>query len=85
MYENEISKKKNLSRNNTKILAKNTHWHVETQLSGKFANIGKSTIEKQNKNKFKPKFFIKSFSSFLNLLHPVKPILLLAVKISSLW
>ena len=41
--------KKNLSRNNTKILAKSTHRRVETQLSRKFANIGKSAIEQQNK------------------------------------
>ena len=82
MLENEISKRKKLSQNNTKILAKNTHWSVETQLSGKFTNIGKSVIVKQNKNKFKQKFFIKSFSSFSNLSHPVKPTLRFAVKIS---
>ena len=84
MHENEISKKK-FSRNNTKILAKNTHWRVETQLSGKFANIGKSAIEKQNKKKSKPNFFIERFSSFSNLPQPVKPTLLFAVKTSLLW
>ena len=83
MHENEISKKK-FSRNNTKILAKNTHWRVETQLSGKFANIGESATEKQSIKKFKPKFFIKSFSSFSNFPHPVKPTLLFAVKTSRL-
>ena len=48
MHENKISKKK-FSRNNTKIFSKNTHWRVETQLPGKFANIGKSATEKQKK------------------------------------
>ena len=50
MHENKISKKK-FSRNNTKIFSKNTHWRVETQLPGEFANIGKSATEKQKKKK----------------------------------
>ena len=77
--------KKQLSRNNTRILAKNTHWRVETQLCGKYANIGKSAIEKQNKKKFKPNFLTESFSSFSKLPHPVKPTLLFAMKTSRLW
>ena len=55
------------------------------KLFGKFANIWKSAIEKQNKKKLKPKFFIKSFSSFSNLPHPVKPTQLFVVKTSRLW
>ena len=78
MHENKISKKK-FSRNNTKIFSKNTHWRVETQLPGKFANIGKSATEKQKK-KIKPKLFIKSLSSLSNLPHLVKPTLLFVVK-----
>ena len=73
--------KKENQWNNTKILAKNTNWHIETQLSGKFENIGESAIEKQNKKEFKLKFFIKSFSSFAKLPHHVKPILLLQWKL----
>ena len=49
MHQNGISNKKNLSRNNTKSLVKNTHPRAETQLCGKFANIRKIAIEKQNK------------------------------------
>ena len=52
---------KKISLNNTKIFAKNTHWRVETQLSGIFANVGKSATEKQNKKKLKPKFYINPF------------------------
>ena len=75
MHENKISKKK-FSRNNTKIFSKNTHWRVETQLPGKFANIGKSATEKQKKKQLN----IKSFSSLSNLPHLVKPTLLFVVK-----
>ena len=56
-------KRKKLSQNNTKILTKNTHCSVETQPFGKFTNTGQYVIEKQNKKKFKRKFFVKSFSS----------------------
>ena len=83
MLENEISKKKkNSAETILKSLQKNSHWSVEIQLFGKFTNIGKSVIGKQNKKKFKRKFFIKRFSSFSNLPHPVKPTLLFVVKIS---
>ena len=83
MLENEISKKKkNSAETILKSLQKNSHWSIEIQLFGKFTNIGKSVIGKQNKKKFKRKFFIKSFSSFSNLPHPVKPTLLFVVKIS---
>ena len=46
---------------------------------------GKSAVEKQNKKKLKPKFFIKSFSYFSNLPYPVKPTLLFVVKTARLW
>ena len=39
---------------------------------------------KTNKKKFKRKFFIKSFSFFSNLSHPVKLTLLFAIKIGRL-
>ena len=52
---------KKISLNNTKIFSKNAHWRVETQLSGIFANVGKSATEKQNKKKLKPKFYINPF------------------------
>ena len=52
---------KKISLNNTKIFAKNAHWRVETQLSGIFANVGKSATEKQNKKKLKPKFYLNPF------------------------
>ena len=84
MHENEISKKI-LNLTNTKALAKNIHWRVETQLSGEFANIGESATEKLSIKRFKPKCFVKSFSSFSNLPYTVKPTLLFAMKTSSLW
>ena len=59
MHENKISKKK-FSRNNTKIFSKNTHWRVETQLPGEFANIGKSATEKQKKKKLNQSFSLKA-------------------------
>ena len=61
MLENEISKKrKNSAETILKFLQKNTHWSVETQLFGKFTNVGE-TKTKRNLNE---NFSLKSFRLF---------------------
>ena len=55
--------KKNSAETILKSLPK-THCRVETQFFGKFADIGKSAIEKQNKTKLNQNFPLKACHLF---------------------